>query len=119
MEMYGSVINRIVENLGDCEAIKVGTRLTKYCWSDRTCYEVIAVISQNNVKIRLLDAIPIGRPMSNEWKLVSNHNNHVEELKKYKKGWYMVFRDNDNKIYYREKVKVRFGVEDYYYDYEF
>ena len=91
---YGNLSNRIEENRQFCDEIKVGTGMTRYSWSDRHAYEVIAVKDQKHVKVREYDH---KRPdtekdysYSNEWVLVSNVNNPVIEMVKRGKYWYTV-----------------------------
>jgi len=90
---YGSLNNRIEENKMLCDEIKVGTGVTKYSWSDRHAYEVVAVKDQKHVTIREYDH---KRPdddkdysYSNDWVLVSNENNPTIDLTKRGKYWYM------------------------------
>lgn len=146
MKWYGSLTNRIEENNQFCDEIKVGTGMTEYMWSDRKAYEVIEVKDQKHVKVRELDHKPAGKPMSNDWELVSNEANPVYTMAKRGKYWYFevtvtsdlldsddwqtkLFLAHNNvdpetlrekgtvKRYHR--ANVSFGVADYYYDYEF
>ena len=90
MKLYGSLNNRMEENRMYCEEIKVGTGMTEYSYSDRHAYEVVKVIDQTNVFVREYDHKPAGEAMSNQWKLVSNENNPVTELKLKNGVWYRV-----------------------------
>lgn len=90
MKLYGSLNNRLEENKMYCDEIKVGTGVTKYCYSDRHAYEVIKVIDQTHVFIREYNHKPVGEPMSNQWELISNENNPVFELKLRNGVWYEV-----------------------------
>lgn len=90
MKLYGSLSNRMEENKMYCDEIKVGTGVTKYCYSDRHAYEVIEVIDQTHVFIREYDHKPVGEPMSNQWELISNENKPVFELKLRNGVWYEV-----------------------------
>lgn len=73
-----------------CKEIKVGTGMTKYSWSDRHAYEVVKVNDQTNVFVREYDHEHIGEAMTNTWKLISNENNPVIELKLRNGVWYRV-----------------------------
>lgn len=91
-QWYGSLNNRVEENRMYCDEIKVGTGVTKYSWSDRHAYEVVAVKDQKHVTIREYDH---KRPddgkdysYSNTWVLVSNENNSTIDLTKRGKYWY-------------------------------
>ena len=54
MRAYGNLTNRIEEghNFNSDKQIHVGDDLTKYYWSDRTCYYVTDVIDQKHIKIK-------------------------------------------------------------------
>ena len=54
MKWYGNLNNRVEEgkNYIDDKEIKVGTDITMYYWSDRTCYYVTDVIDQKHIKVR-------------------------------------------------------------------
>lgn len=91
-QWYGSLNNRVEENRMFCDEIKVGTGVTKYSWSDRHAYEVVAVKDQKHVSIREYDH---KRPdddgdysYTNKWVLVSNENNPTIDLTKRGKYWY-------------------------------
>lgn len=90
MKLYGSLNNRMEENRMYCKEIEVGTGMTRYDYSDRHAYEVVKVINQTNVFVREYDHEIAGEPMSNQWKLVSNENNPVIELKLKNGVWYRV-----------------------------
>lgn len=90
MKLYGSLNNRMEENKMYCKEIKVGTGMTRYDWSDRHAYEVVKVIDQTNVFVREYDHVKNGEAYSNNWKLVSNENNPVIELKLRNGVWYRV-----------------------------
>ena len=89
---YGSLNNRVDENKMFCEKIEVGTGMTEYFWSDRHAYEVVKVINQKHVFVREYDHKGVGQPMSNTWKLISNPNKPVEEMKFRYGHWYKVHR---------------------------
>lgn len=141
---YESLNNRIDENKMFCKEIEVGTGLTEYSWSDRTPYEVVKVINQNNVLVRELDHKHIGNgQMDNNWELVSNENNPVKELKKLRGYWnwintvtkeslsrLILLDDKTAKAQAKieagakeakinRRANISFGVAEYYYDYEF
>lgn len=48
---YGNLMNRLDEGRTVPE-IKVGTDITMYYWSDRTCYYVTEVIDQKHIKVK-------------------------------------------------------------------
>lgn len=136
---YGSLVNRLGENNSLCDEIKVGDGMTEYSYSDRRAYEVVKVANQNHVFVREFDHIPVGKPMSNEWELVSNSNNPIKELKKRYGHWNWVYEVTtesiknayliDEKLYNKvmengsatayRKANISFGTAQYYYDYEF
>ena len=146
---YGSLENRLEENKMFCDEIKVGTGVTEYSWSDRHAYEVIEVIDQKHIRMRLLDHKAVGEPMSNQWELVSNENNPTYYITKRGQNWYYtstITREGlekgkkEDELFelrlavagydiekIREKGKqtkyskanLSFGVADYYFDYSF
>lgn len=136
---YGSLVNRLGENNSLCDEIKVGDGMTEYSYSDRRAYEVVKVVNQNHVFVREFDHIPVGKPMSNEWELVSNSDNPVKELKKRYGYWNWVYKVTtesiknayliDEKLYNKvmengsatayHRANISFGTAQYYYDYEF
>lgn len=88
---YGSVINRIEENVDRVAEIKVGTPMTEYMWSDRHAYEVVEVTDQKHVKVREYDVKNISKyPMGNEWEYISNPENPVLAMERRGKYWYFV-----------------------------
>lgn len=88
---YGSVINRIEENVDRVAEIKVGTPMTEYLWSDRHAYEVVEVTDQKHVKVREYDVKNISNfPMGNEWEYISNPENPVLAMERRGKYWYFV-----------------------------
>lgn len=53
MKLYGNLINRLQENRNYTnEPIHEGMDITKYYWSDRTCYFVTKVIDQKHIFIK-------------------------------------------------------------------
>ena len=79
---YGSINNRIDENKMYCDKIEVGTKMTEYSWSDRKPYEVVEVVDQKHVFVRELDHKYIGNNhMDNNWELISNPDNKIQEMK--------------------------------------
>lgn len=85
---YGSIINRIEENVDRVTEITVGTPMTVYFWSDRHAYEVVEVRDQKHVSVREYDVKAIGLPMSNEWEYISNPENPVKRMARRGKYWY-------------------------------
>lgn len=136
---YGSLNNRLEENKMYCEKIEEGTGMTEYFYSDSHAYEVVKVINQKDVFVREYDAVPVGEPMSNEWKLISNPNKPIREIKFRYGHWNWVSHvtkesiknipviDSDlydkvmknGKVTVYHKTRVSFGISQYYYDYEF
>ena len=53
-KIYGNLTNRFAENknYNEDKMIHVGDDITKYYWSDRTCYYVTEVIDQKHIKVR-------------------------------------------------------------------
>lgn len=118
-KFYGNVINRLQENQKDIPTIYVGMGVTEYFWSDRNAYEVTKVINQKDVFIRKYDAKHIGPYGNDEWELISNKNNkEIEVVYRYGNWYYKMLNPYNNKTEY-QKAKLRFGVADYYYDFEF
>ena len=48
---YGNLMNRLEEGK-QVNQIEVGTDITMYHWSDRTCYYVTEVIDQKHIKVK-------------------------------------------------------------------
>lgn len=119
MKLYGSLNNRMEENRMYCDEIKVGTGMTEYSWSDRHPYEVVEVVDQTNVFVRGLDHIKNGEAYSNEWKLVSNENNPIIELKLKNGVWMRVVNFSKEMWMNNAKDMAREHTEkiDVYYDY--
>lgn len=146
MKLYGSYQNRLMENATE-PIIEVGMGVTEYLYSDRHPYEVTKVIDQKHIEIRGLDHVADGEPMSNEWKLVSNENNPVISLCKRGNTWYTKtvctredIEQHKDDIHFGlwlamnfdydrimakgkqtkyNKMNIRVGSADYYFDYEF
>lgn len=135
---YGSINNRIDENKMYCKKIEVGTWLTEYSWSDRTPYEVVKAVNQNNVFVRELGHKHVGNgEMDNQWELFSDETKTVRELKKRYGYWNWVVTltnnshdcllttdeiekiNKDGKAIRYVRTNVSFGIGEYYYDYEF
>lgn len=87
---YGSLNNRVEENRMFVDEIKVGTGVTRYSWSDRHAYEVVAVKDQKHVSIREYDHKRVGECYSNDWELISNESNPIIDLVKRGNYWYSV-----------------------------
>lgn len=147
MKWYGSINNRIEENQKDIPTIEVGMGVTEYLWSDRNAYEVTKVINQKDVFIRRYDVKNIGSGYGdNTWKLISNPNATEREVVYRYNNWYekLVYtkelmekmekqdgivwlsedivkdiKEKGQAIRYNKMNKLRFGVADYYYDFEF
>lgn len=145
-KLYGSLQNRLAEGKQFCEEIKVGTGVTEYSWSDRHPYEVVEVTDQKHIKIRRMDHVLDGEPMTNSWKLVSNESYSPITLVKRGNVWYIekiatnedIESDDINvklwlahnnfdpekiraKGYQKKysKMNISIGVAEYHYDYEF
>jgi hypothetical protein len=145
-QWYGSLNNRLEENKMFCDEIQVGTGVTRYSYSDRHAYEVVAVQDQKHVSIREYDVKAKGDGFTNSWELVSNEENPVIDLVKRGDRWYRavtatVEHINSDDINVRlwvlhngfdvekirksgkqtkyHKMDVSFGIADYYYDYSF
>lgn len=148
-EYFGSLQNRMQEDRMYCDEIKVGTGMTEYSYSDRRAYEVIEVIDQKHVIVRLLDHIHEGDGvMDNRWKLVSNESNPTKRLARRGKYWYYESTVTVEDVEYAEtdtlyrmrlllagfdfdkirakgaqtkyfRANVSFGVASYHIDYEF
>lgn len=89
MKWYGNVTNRIEEgkNYESDKTIKVGTDITMYHWSDRTCYFVTKVNSQKNIFVRryyvCADHDKKGGMGHQDWLYFKSYNEEQEYLKKY------------------------------------
>lgn len=143
---YGSLNNRLDENQKEIPNIEVGMGVTEYLWSDRHAYEVTKVVNQKDVFIRRYDVKHIGEYGNDEWELISNENNKEMEVVYRYGNWYLKIiytteslnkmKENDGCIWlsddivnevnekgiayrYEKMNKLRFGVADYYYDFEF
>lgn len=146
-KLYGNIINRIEENGKDANEIVVGMGVTEYLWSDRNAYEVTKVVNQKDVFIRKYDVKNIGAGYGdNSWELISNPNGYEMEVVFRYGNWYRkivytqeglnkmkeedgciwlsddIVKEVENKgicVRYSKMNKLRFGVADYYYDFEF
>lgn len=145
-KFYGSLNNRLDENQKEIPNIEIGMGVTEYLWSDRNAYEVTKVINQKDVFIRRYDVKHIGPYGNDEWELISNENNKEIEVVYRYGNWYQKIaytkeglnkmKENDGCIWlsddivnevnekgiayrYNKMNKLRFGVADYYYDFEF
>lgn len=58
-KLYGDIFNRIYEGGTFTEDIKVGTGVTQYLYTDKYAYEVVEVISPNELVIRKCEATRI------------------------------------------------------------
>ena len=136
---YGNVMNRLAEN-GPSAPIEVGTDITEYLWSDRECYYVTEVISQKCVKVRryhvIADLDKEGGMGHQNWVYFKTAKERNEYLEAHGKevysdyeypdqtwvfrynSWWTAHRSADGTSY-SKNPKVRFGVRDYYYDWEF
>ena len=146
MKLYGNLINRLYENQNDIPEITVGMGVTEYMWSDRNAYEVTKVVNQKDVFIRRYEAKNVGSGYGdNTWELISNPDGaEIEVVYRYgswyrkdvaTKEWYdkrmkedgycLIGTDREKEILEKgvsvryDKMKLRFGVADYYYDFEF
>lgn len=141
MKMEGSLINRIQEGRKTDEIV-LGTDITMYYYSDRTCYYVTEVYKQKKLKVKKYIVLPnyASEHMSNDWKYfktVEDANayyvsTHPGERGLYEKEWReeetWTYRYNKwwrteiisgKEKHYALDGEVSFGVKDYYYDYEF
>lgn len=118
-KFYGSLNNRLDENQKEIPNIEVGMGVTEYLWSDRNAYEVVKVINQKDVIIRRYTAKHIGEYGNDEWELISDETNCEEEVVYRYGNWYKKSRSIYNDEITYQKVKLRFGVAEYYYDFEF
>lgn len=142
MKWYGSISNRLQENRNNLgRDIMVGDDITKYLWSDRTCYYVTKVEDQKHITIREYEVIAdrekpggIGhqnwlyfktRKEANDYltkyglgEVVSFGDREIELVYRYGK-WREKYTDRDGKAQYRGNWNISFGIRDYYYDWEF
>ena len=123
MKLEGSLINRLQENVEDCESIEVGMGATRYYYSDREPYEVVAVQDQKHISVRRLDAIRTdknGMSESQTYKFIQNENNEVINLVKRQNNWYEVTKfskaDWLKRAHEKENIE-RYGSEEHAYNY--
>lgn len=113
MEMYGSLINRLMESSQPIKPV-VGMGCTELMWSDREPYEVIAVDDDRHCIARRMRAIHKGGAYENDWDLESDENGSVVNLFLTNKGvWVERYKDRSY------GCKFRMGVAEKYFDYEF
>lgn len=90
MEMYGSLVNRVMENT-KTPKLEIGMGVTECLWSDRHAWEIVAIKDDRHITIRKMDAkLPDGDSVFGEqnYILTSNENNRVINLfKTQTKGW--------------------------------
>lgn len=120
MKYYGNLTNRLMEGQNEIPTIEVGMGVTEYLWSDREAYEVTKVINQKDVFIRRYEARNIGAGFGdNSWELISDPDGYETEVVFRYGAWYEKYYDKyENKFKYNKR-KLKFGVADYYYDFEF
>lgn len=142
MKWYGSISNRLQENKNNLgRDIMVGDDITKYLWSDRTCYYVTKVQDQKHITIREYEIIadrekPGGMGHQN-WLYFKTKKEANDYLAKYGLGedvsfgdreielvyrygkWREKHFDRNGKPYYGGNWNISFGVRDYYFDWEF
>jgi hypothetical protein len=127
MKWYGSVQNRLAEQVECKDEIVVGMYATEYLWSDRHAWEVIKVTNQNRITLRRLKAIRTDKNYMSDcqdYRFESNLNGEIAELKRTPKGkWNRLYTYTDEngkeRINHKEKFSVSFGEADEYYDYSF
>lgn len=58
-KIYGNLTNRFSENknYNEDKLIHIGDDITKYYWSDRSCYYVTDVINQKNIKVKKYEVV--------------------------------------------------------------
>jgi hypothetical protein len=142
MKWYGSITNRLQENKNNLgRDIMVGDDITKYLWSDRTCYYVTKVEEQKHITIRQYEVIadrdkPGGMGHQN-WLYFKTRKEANDYLNKYGLGeretwehqeielvyrygkWREKYTDRDGKVQYRGNWNISFGIRDFYNDWEF
>lgn len=142
MKWYGSISNRLQENKNNLgRDIMVGDDITKYLWSDRTCYYVTKVKNQKHIFIKEYEIIadrdkPGGMGHQN-WLYFKTRKEANDYLNKYGLGereiwehqeielvyrygkWREKYIDRNGKIQYRGNWDISFGIRDYYFDWEF
>ena len=86
---YGNVTNRIEEgrNYNKDKQIHLGDDITKYHWSDRTCYYVTEVIDQKHIKVKryyvCADHSKEGGMGHQDWVYFKTKKEEDDYLKKY------------------------------------
>lgn len=142
MKWYGSITNRLQENKNyNGRDIQVGDDLTRYYWSDRSCYYVTKVVDQKHITIReyeiIADREQQGGIGHQNWLYFKTRKEANDYLNKYGLGeeeiwehkeielvyrygkWREKYTDRDGKVQYRGNWDISFGIRDYYYDWEF
>lgn len=137
---YGNIMNRLEEGKAFAP-IQVGTDITMYYWSDRTCYYVTEVISDRYIKVHpysiCADHSQGGGMGHQDWLYFKTNAERDEYLKGFfpdhkpceyepkdeewvyrYKSWYRKERTPDGTVY-SKLPKVSFGIRNYYYDWEF
>ena len=114
---YGSLENRLMENQKDIPEIVEGMGVTEYLYSDRHAYEVTKVVNQKDVFIRRYDVRNKGGCYGcDDWELISNPDGYEMEVVYRYGNWYQKYFDKFENKKKKKKIKLRFGVADYYYD---
>ena len=106
MRFYGCLSNRLEEGKIFVKEIKVGDGVTEYCYSDRQPYEVIEVINQKHIFIRMMDykrTDKNGMSDAQHYEYISNENNPKYELVLRNNVWYKV--NNINKELWKKCAK--------------
>ena len=119
MRYYGNLINRLEENGGSVKP-EVGMGVTEYLWSDRRAYEIVEVTDEKHFKMREYEAKNVGSGYGdNSWELISKPDGYVYEMVFRYGSWYHKQKRCYGEGYEYRKMKIRIGVADYYYDFEF
>ena len=106
---YGNVTNRIEEgrNYNKDKQIHVGDDITKYHWSDRTCYYVTEVIDQKHIKVKryYVCADHSKESMTNSWKYFKSR----KEMNNYLKQFFHDHECSDVDNYCEEEWVYKWG----------
>lgn len=112
MKLYGSVDNRLMENM-QSNTPQVGMGATKLLYSDSHAYTIVEVINEKVVIVKRDDVKALHKGMSDsqEWEYTFNPKAQPITLKKHKKGYWYQVGDTT--------TKFLLGVRQEFYDYTF
>ena len=114
---YGSLNNRLMENMSGMPAPEVGMGATRCGWSDRNPYEIIEVKDARHITVRTMNAKRIdsnGMSECQEYEYTSNPDGVIEHLFLTKQG---KWRDRQGRTLGCDGWVIGFAEK--YYDFSF